>query len=45
MKKTGTGYVLAALGVALAGLGLALGQHGHVLAKAVRICMECVGIG
>ena len=26
-------------------LGICLGQHQAVLAKAIRICLECVGIG
>ncbi len=45
MKKERLGYMLAALGLGFVGLGIALGQHGQVLAKAIRICMECVGIG
>ena len=28
-----------------AGVGLLLQQHGNVMAKAIRICLECVGIG
>lgn len=43
MKNT-AGYIML-LAAALTGLGLYLGQHSAVLAKAVRICMECVGIG
>lgn len=33
------------LGVALIGVGLSKKQEKSVLAKAARICMECVGIG
>ena len=43
--KNAAGYIMLLLAAALTGLGLYLGQHGAVLAKAVRICMECVGIG
>ena len=45
MKKEALSYTVLALALALTGLGIALGQHGQVLAKAIRICMECVGIG
>ena len=44
MKKYG-GIVLMAAGALLCAIGLWLGQHEAVLAKAIRICMECVGIG
>ena len=37
--------LLAALGLALIGVGASLGQSAQVLAKAARICMECVGLG
>lgn len=45
MKKESLRYVLPVLALALMGIGIAMGQHGQVLAKAIRICMECVGIG
>ena len=32
-------------GLALIALGLAQGQAGLVMTKAIRVCMECVGIG
>ena len=44
MKNT-AGFITLSLAAALTGLGLYLGQHTDVLTKAVRICMECVGIG
>ncbi|MDI6710379.1 MAG: CD1871A family CXXC motif-containing protein [Bacillota bacterium] len=37
--------LLLALGLALAWAGLARGEGGQVLAKAVRICLECIGLG
>ncbi len=36
---------LLALGLAMMGLGLYRGEAAVVLTKAVRICMECIGIG
>ncbi len=32
-------------GLVLMGAGLARGEAGAVLLKAVRICLECIGIG
>ena len=45
MKDNRTALALLVLGAALTALGAALGQPAAVMAKAVRICMECVGIG
>ena len=44
MKNTLTWLLLAAAAL-LTGAGLRLGQHALVLQKAVRVCLECVGIG
>lgn len=38
-------YGLLAAAAVLLGVGFCLGQHQAVLAKAIRICLECVGIG
>lgn len=45
MKRNGMTVILLALGGVLTAVGLALGQNSMVLAKAVRVCLECVGIG
>ena len=49
MKNTNSsraaGFILIAAGVILTAAGLLQGQYASVLAKAVRICMECIGIG
>ncbi|MHC1786824.1 MAG: CD1871A family CXXC motif-containing protein [Christensenellales bacterium] len=33
------------LGLLLMAAGVALGEPGVVLRKAIRICLECIGIG
>jgi hypothetical protein len=38
-------WLLAAGALVLMGLGLWYGEAGTVLAKAVNICLECIGIG
>jgi len=45
MKRTAVTLVLLLAALALTVVGAALGQPETVMAKAVRICMECVGIG
>ena len=45
MKRNLPGIALVLLGAALMGIGIALGQSGQVMMKAVRVCLECVGIG
>lgn len=37
------GVLAAAL--AFLGIGIALGEYRDVMQKAVRICLECIGIG
>ncbi len=32
-------------GVVLLGIGIGLGEPQSVLNKAIRICLECIGIG
>ena len=45
MKRRITPFLLLLLSAVLIAVGAAMGQGGTVMAKAVRICMECVGIG
>lgn len=45
MKKRIVQLLLAAAGLLCLGVGLAQGGYQTTLAKAVRICMECIGIG
>ena len=45
MKRNIPGFIPVAAGAALMGIGIALGQPGLVMTKAVRVCLECVGIG
>lgn len=36
---------VAAAALVLIGVGIAVGEVDTVLAKAVRVCLECIGIG
>lgn len=45
IKKRIVQLLLAAAGLLCLGVGLAQGGYQTTLAKAVRICMECIGIG
>lgn len=45
MKKRMIQLLLAAAGLLALGAGLAQGGYQTTMAKAVRICMECIGIG
>ena len=45
MKKRMARLLLAAAGLVCLGAGLAQGGYQTTLVKAVRICMECIGIG
>ena len=40
-----TGVEVAALGLVMMGYGIWRGEMATVLTKAVRICLECIGIG
>lgn len=40
-----TGVLLALFGLALMGIGIYRGEMEVVLAKAINICLECIGIG
>ena len=44
-KKKTTAQLLALAGLTALALGLAQGGYQTTMAKAVRICMECIGIG
>lgn len=41
----GNRWILPTLGLVLMGIGYLQGQHLTVLKKAVRICLECIGVG
>lgn len=36
---------LLIVGVAMVGFGIMRGEADTVLAKAIRLCLECIGIG
>ena len=43
--KRGASWLALLVGALLAAAGLLTGQYAAVLQKAVRVCLECVGIG
>ena len=45
MKKNLPAWLTMAAALALLVLGIVQKQPAQVLAKAIRVCMECVGIG
>ena len=45
MKKRAVTIILLTLSVLLVGAGAYLGQPLEVMRKAVRVCLECIGIG
>ncbi len=44
-RKKLAGFVILFIGICMLGYGVYRGEVDTVLAKAVKICMECVGIG
>ena len=44
-KTAALRWTAAVLGVAFVVIGVARGEHLEVLSKAVRVCLECIGIG
>lgn len=49
MKKNSAvslpGRILALAGIVMMGIGIMRGETVSVFAKAIRICLECIGIG
>ncbi len=45
MKKTQVSILLLLFGCFCLGAGWLRGENSVILAKAIRICLECVGIG
>lgn len=43
MRMIGVGIAIAA--VIMIVVGVANGQHNSVFGKAIRVCLECIGIG
>ena len=44
-KKAAAQAVLLIAGIAMVCFGALRGEAGAVLSKAIRLCLECVGIG
>lgn len=45
IKSRAISIILASVGVVMFVYGLTSGEAEIVLAKAIRICLECIGIG
>lgn len=45
LKSKGKGSILVIIGIIMCGVGVYRGEVNVVLAKSVKICMECIGIG
>ncbi|MEY8518854.1 CD1871A family CXXC motif-containing protein [Lachnospiraceae bacterium 29-84] len=45
LQESRGGICVAVLGLALMGYGIFRGEMPIVFAKAINICMECIGIG
>ncbi|MBR4725544.1 MAG: thioredoxin [Lachnospiraceae bacterium] len=39
------GLIVLAAAIGLIVTGILLGQYSQVLGKAIRVCLECIGIG
>ena len=44
-KEKFAAVIILIVSIVLIVAGIALGDHEDVMSKAVRICMECIGIG
>ena len=45
LKNRGAGILLLAGGIIFLAIGVIRQEHLTVLEKAIRICLECIGIG
>ncbi|MBR4056694.1 MAG: thioredoxin [Oscillospiraceae bacterium] len=45
MKRAYFGIAAGVIGLVLIAYGVLSGQAGLVLQKAIRVCLECVGLG
>lgn len=45
MKRNLPALLTLAAAAVLVAVGLARGENAQVLSRAIRVCMECVGIG
>ena len=45
VKKTGVQALLLVVGIAMLCFGVWRGEAATVLSKAIKLCLECVGIG